>query len=250
MNRFLSILALVGLTLAATVHVASLAGIDVSERVPFVWVLHVGVFIVFVPFVLSSRKALGAKPSISDIRALMPNWVILVGAAVFAYAALRACASFSNASAGDRGRCCSGDGCRSGSGRVGSLSFGSVHHAFGSRLGLISGVGRAACGAWRVFCSRMTRFAPSPSGRSPPCSPVRRREASSPSSGRACPATAGRSFPVGKPSAVAPVGSGRGACPSSKRGRRAASIGRPSEHHPPNSRRQNEGRAVSAGGCC
>lgn len=86
MNRFLSILALVGLTLAVIVHVASLAGVDVSERVPFVWVLHVGVFIVFVPFVLSSRKALGAKPSLSDVRALMPNWVILVGAAVFAYA--------------------------------------------------------------------------------------------------------------------------------------------------------------------
>ncbi len=91
-------------------------------------------------------------------------------------------------------------------------------------------------------------FAPSPSGRSPPCSPVRRRGASSPSSGRACPATAGRCSQVGKPSAVAPVGSGRGGCPSSRRGRMAASIGQPSESHPPNRRRQNEGRGVSGGG--
>ena len=99
----------------------------------------------------------------------------------------------------------------------------------------------------RRVASRGCSFGPSPSGRSPPCSPVRRRGASSPSSGRACPATAGRSFPVGKPSAVAPVASGHGACQSSKHGRTWASIGRPSESYPPNRRRQNEGRTFGSG---
>lgn len=96
-------------------------------------------------------------------------------------------------------------------------------------------------------------FSRSPSGRSPPSSPARRRGSSFPSSGRASPRTAGRCSPVGNLSAVAPVASGRGACQSSSRGRMAGSVGQHSESYPPNSRRQNEGRAVSVGGaagCC
>ena len=42
MNKPLAVLALLGLILAATVHGASWAGIDVSQHVAFVWVLHVG----------------------------------------------------------------------------------------------------------------------------------------------------------------------------------------------------------------
>ena len=101
---------------------------------------------------------------------------------------------------------------------------------------------------WGRVAFRGCSFAPSPSGRSPPCSPVRRRGASFLSSGRVSRLTDGRYSPVGNPSAVAPFASGGIGRPSSSRGKRAGSIGQPSEPHPPNSRRQNEGRAVSAGG--
>lgn len=86
MNRFFAILALIGFVLSAFVHVAALAGVDVSEKIPLVWMLHAGVFIVFIPFVFSSRKVLGAKPSLSDMRTLVPGWIALAGIAVFGYA--------------------------------------------------------------------------------------------------------------------------------------------------------------------
>jgi len=86
MNRFLALLAFAGFVAAAAVHGAALAGVNVSERIPLVWLLHVGVFVVFIPFILSSRKVVGAKPSLSDVRALIPGWVFLAGVAVFVYA--------------------------------------------------------------------------------------------------------------------------------------------------------------------
>jgi hypothetical protein len=85
MNRFFALVAFVGLVLAAAVHVAAVAGIDVTERIPLVWLPHVGIFVVFIPFIFSARKVLGAKPSLSDIRALLPGWVILAGAALLIY---------------------------------------------------------------------------------------------------------------------------------------------------------------------
>ena len=86
MNRFLGFAALTGLVLAAVAHVCALAGIDVAERVPSVWLLHVGIFIVFIPFVVSSRKILGKQPSLADMRALVPGRVFAVGLAIFIYA--------------------------------------------------------------------------------------------------------------------------------------------------------------------
>lgn len=86
MNRFFALLALTGFLLSAIVHVAALAGVDVSEHVPFVWALHAGVFIVFIPFVFSSRKTFGKKPSLSDLRTLLPGGVVLAGSVLFIYA--------------------------------------------------------------------------------------------------------------------------------------------------------------------
>jgi len=79
-------MALTGFVLAAAAHVFALAGVDVAEHFPPVWFLHIGIFIVFVPFVLSSRKILGKHPSLADMRALVPSWVFFAGVAVFIYA--------------------------------------------------------------------------------------------------------------------------------------------------------------------
>lgn len=53
MSLLLGVASLIGLTLAAAVHVAPIAGVDVAERVPAVWLLHLGVFAVFIPFVFN-----------------------------------------------------------------------------------------------------------------------------------------------------------------------------------------------------
>jgi hypothetical protein len=88
MRRLVAFAALVGFGFSLLVHIAALFGVDVSSRVPMVWVLHVGIFVVFIPLVFSSRKVLGPRPTFSEIRALFPGWVVLLGIAVFAYAAV------------------------------------------------------------------------------------------------------------------------------------------------------------------
>ena len=86
MNRFLGFTALTGLVLSAIAHVCALAGVNVAEQVPFVWLLHIGIFVVFLPFIFSSRKILGKQPSLADMRVLVPGRVYAVGLAIFIYA--------------------------------------------------------------------------------------------------------------------------------------------------------------------
>jgi hypothetical protein len=86
MNRLIGTAALVGWLLAAATHAASLAGIDVAERIPAVWALHVGIFPVFAPVIFSARRLLGPKPSLSQLRAVLPAWVMAAGVTVFVYA--------------------------------------------------------------------------------------------------------------------------------------------------------------------
>jgi hypothetical protein len=85
MNRVVALFALAGFLLAAAVHVAALAGVDVAARIPAVSMLHVGIFVVFVPFVFSIRKRFGNKVSLAALRGLVPGWVFVAGAAVFLY---------------------------------------------------------------------------------------------------------------------------------------------------------------------
>lgn len=75
MNRPIALVALLGFLLSLGVHVTALLGIDVSEKMPFVWGLHVGIFAVFIPFVFSIRKILGDKPTLIEFRKLIPGWV-------------------------------------------------------------------------------------------------------------------------------------------------------------------------------
>ena len=86
MTSLLALVACLGLLLSLTVHVAALLGFNVSEQVPLVWLLHVGIFIVFIPFVILSRKVLGSKPTFAQVRKLFPGWVVALGVLIFAYA--------------------------------------------------------------------------------------------------------------------------------------------------------------------
>ena len=86
MTSLLALVACLGLLLSLTVHVTALLGFNVSEQVPLVWLLHVGIFVVFIPFVILSRKVLGSKPTFAQVRKLFPGWVVALGVLIFAYA--------------------------------------------------------------------------------------------------------------------------------------------------------------------
>lgn len=86
MKRILGFASFIGLAAALIVHIAALMGIDASDNFPAVWGLHVGIFVVFIPFVFSSRKSLGPKPTFAQIRAAFPMWIVGLGICVFAYA--------------------------------------------------------------------------------------------------------------------------------------------------------------------
>ena len=56
MKKTLCFIAGLGLILGLLVHVISLLGIYIGDKVPFVWVLHLGIFIVWLPAILILKK--------------------------------------------------------------------------------------------------------------------------------------------------------------------------------------------------
>ena len=88
MNLILGLAAFTGLLLSLAVHVASLAHVDVASAYPEVWLLHVGIFLVFIPFVFLSRRTLGAKPSLATVKAAFPMSLVAIGCVLIAYTAL------------------------------------------------------------------------------------------------------------------------------------------------------------------
>jgi hypothetical protein len=96
MNHFMASIAAMGLALSLAVHTASLFGVDVMSLVPFVWALHVGVFIVFAPAVLLARKRFGARPVLAELRQAFPGWVKVLAGVFFAYAVINFYVSFSS----------------------------------------------------------------------------------------------------------------------------------------------------------
>jgi len=75
MKKFLFFLAVIGWTLGLTVHLLSIAQIDVEEKVPAIWFLHVGIFIVWLPAILEMRKneELKALQKSGKLNDLKPN---------------------------------------------------------------------------------------------------------------------------------------------------------------------------------
>ena len=78
-------MALTGFFLSLFVHLTTFFGIDPAKDVPWVWVLHLGIFVVFIPMVfvqgLTPRKDFWNK-----IFATMPRWARYTIKAFFAYA--------------------------------------------------------------------------------------------------------------------------------------------------------------------
>lgn len=84
MKRSIGWIALGGFVVSLVVHTAAILGTDVQERFPFIWILHVGMFIVFVPMVLAVRK----QPGRGNIMALLGTfspWAGVIAPLLFAY---------------------------------------------------------------------------------------------------------------------------------------------------------------------
>lgn len=55
-KKILFFLAVTGWALGVTVHLLSLADVDVARKAPYVWLLHMGIFVVWIPAVFELRK--------------------------------------------------------------------------------------------------------------------------------------------------------------------------------------------------
>jgi hypothetical protein len=91
--------AIAGWILGSVVHIASLAKIDVTDKVSFVWVLHVGVLAIWAAMILLLRNEQGFKGLRQDGRANpvgfskvvfkgTPAWLVYVAIGGFFYAML------------------------------------------------------------------------------------------------------------------------------------------------------------------
>lgn len=56
MKIFLFYFAITGWVLACLAHLLTLAGFNVFAEVPFIWILHIGIFVVFVPAIFFLNK--------------------------------------------------------------------------------------------------------------------------------------------------------------------------------------------------
>lgn len=56
MKKILFYFALTGWTLALIIHLISLVGIDLTEKISFIWILHIGIFIVCIPAGFDLKK--------------------------------------------------------------------------------------------------------------------------------------------------------------------------------------------------
>lgn len=88
MEYLFGLLALLGFIASLAVHIATLFQIDVAQYIPFVWVLHLGIFVVFIPFVFISRKLFGSRLSPNFLQDNFPTQVIMLGKVIMFYAVI------------------------------------------------------------------------------------------------------------------------------------------------------------------
>jgi hypothetical protein len=100
MKKYLFYFALTGWTLGLIVHILSLADIDVTEKAPFVWLLHIGIFVVWLQVVLDFKKneelqeyqqsgMLNRMNPIEFFKIIFketPTWMTIIAGAGFFYA--------------------------------------------------------------------------------------------------------------------------------------------------------------------
>lgn len=100
MKKILFYVAVAGWALGLIVHLLSAAGTDVADKVPFIRLLHIGIFIVWIPAILELNKNKLQKASPNTIsmmrmsssdfyKALFghcPKWLVIIAIGGFVYA--------------------------------------------------------------------------------------------------------------------------------------------------------------------
>jgi len=99
MNSVFAGLALGGFLLALASHIAALWGVDVQSQVSAVWLLHLGVFIVFIPMVFQLRSSDLKSDRFAVFRGL-PGWAGAATALLMAYVFLNFFLAFPGATDG------------------------------------------------------------------------------------------------------------------------------------------------------
>ncbi|MBR8536025.1 hypothetical protein KDU71_10685 [Carboxylicivirga sediminis] len=99
MKKIFFYMAALGLVLGLIVHVISLLGIYIGDTVPYVWALHAGVFVVWLPAILTLKKhpelqQKGFKPNMTPkqfygiLFKSTPPAVVAISAFFFVYMAI------------------------------------------------------------------------------------------------------------------------------------------------------------------
>ncbi|MDU1889748.1 MAG: hypothetical protein E6767_03580 [Dysgonomonas sp.] len=88
-------LAIIGWLIAMIVHLLSIVNFDIWNRFPYIWVLHVGVFVVWIPAIISLMRnkelkdygSLWGNPFyfLKIILRQIPKWFIVIVALGFIY---------------------------------------------------------------------------------------------------------------------------------------------------------------------
>jgi len=66
---YLFYIAIIGWLIGTTIHILSIAHIDVTRYFPFVWLLHIGIFIIWFPLILFLRNNQSEVKKLQAIRA-------------------------------------------------------------------------------------------------------------------------------------------------------------------------------------
>jgi hypothetical protein len=84
--RFFVLLSAFGLVASAVAHFSTFAGVDPQQVFPAVWLLHIGIFIVFIPAVATqnSKRSIQDKKS-AQFGPLAPVWMKKLTGALFMY---------------------------------------------------------------------------------------------------------------------------------------------------------------------
>ncbi len=100
MKQILFYFAITGWTLGLIVHFLSIAEYNAAEKFPFIWLLHIGIFIVWLPAVLiltknEELKAFRQSSSLKQLNPIAaskiffgqtPSWLTIIAVAGFFYA--------------------------------------------------------------------------------------------------------------------------------------------------------------------
>lgn len=87
-RRLLGYLALTGLVVSLGAHAWAMLGNDIASQIPQIWLLHVGMFVVFFPLVFISRYDLASVAGQARWTDGLPGWAKVLGVCILGYAAL------------------------------------------------------------------------------------------------------------------------------------------------------------------